>query len=246
MKLFDVESPMMRFLGDAFDFFIIFLMTLILCIPIVTAGAALTAASYVSMKIMRKEAPAIFPSYFRAFKENFKQATFFWIGQAFAIFLAGSGWFTVLLNGWRDVVLWYRIPLILFSVLVLLINLTLYAVIARFQMSNKDIFKTAVYLALKYSYLLLLIVVLLVGTVFACYYYFRILPLFFAVGFTSATALHGFIMMKLCKPIEAKMTGDGNGEENEEENEEENNKELNEENREVNIKESIKENKEES
>lgn len=245
MKLFDVESPMMRFLGDAFDFFIIFLMTLILCIPIVTAGAALTAASYVSMKIMRKEAPAIFPSYFRAFKDNFKQATFLWIGQAFAIFLAGSGWFTVLLNGWRGVVLWYRIPLILFSLLVLFVNLTLYAVIARFRMSNKDIFKTAVYLALKYSYLLLLIVVLLVGTVFACYYYFRLLPLFFAVGFTSATALHGFIMMKLCKPIEAKMTGDGNGEENEEENEEEN-KELNEENREVNIKESIKENKEES
>ena len=237
MKLFDVESPMMRFLGDAFDFFIIFLMTLILCIPIVTAGAALTAASYVSMKIMRKEAPAIFPSYFRAFKENFKQATFLWIGQAFAIFLAGSGWFTVLLNGWRGVVLWYRIPLILFSLLVLLVNLTLYAVIARFRMNNKDIFKTAVYLALKYSYLLLLIVVLLVGTVFACYYYFRLLPIFFVVGFTSATALHGFIMMKLCKPIEAKMTG----EESEEEN-----KELNEENIKESIKESIKENKEES
>ncbi len=223
MKLFDVESPMMRFLGDAFDFFIIFLMTLILCIPIVTAGAALTAASYVSMKIMRKEAPAIFPSYFRAFKENFKQATFFWIGQAFAIFLAGSGWFTVFLYGFRGVALWYRIPLIIFSVLVLLVNLTLYAVIARFRMRNKDIFKTAVYLALKYSYLLLLVAALLAGTVFACFYFFRLLPLFFVVGFTAATALHGFILMKLCKPIEAKMTGDGS----EGENKEDNNKELN-------------------
>ncbi len=215
MKLFDIESPMMRFLGDAFDFFMIFLLTLILCIPIVTAGAALTAASYVSMKIMRKEAPAVFPSYFRAFKENFKQATFLWLGQAFALFLAGSGWFSILIYGWNNVYFWYKAPLVLFSLLVILINLTLYAVIARFRMRNKDIFKTAVYLALKYSYFLLIIVALLAGTIFCCLFFFRFLPFFFVVGFTGVTALHGFIMMKLCKPIEEKMSGGESEEEKE-------------------------------
>lgn len=205
MKLFDVESPTMRFLGDAFDFFMIFLMTVLLCIPVITAGAALTAASYVSMKIMRKEAPEIFSSYFRAFKENFKQATFLWIGQAFALFLAGSGWLYVLLNGWSNVFFGYKAAVIIFSALVILVNLTLYAVIARFRMSNKDIFKTAAFLALKYSPLLLTIVVLFGATTFCCLFFFRFLPLFFAVGYTATTALHGFIMMKLCAKIEVKM-----------------------------------------
>ena len=55
---------------------IIFLIT---CIPIVTIGAAWTALYYVTLKMIRNEESYIVRSYFKSFKENFKQSTIMWL-----------------------------------------------------------------------------------------------------------------------------------------------------------------------
>lgn len=46
---FNSESPIMSFLGRVADLVWLNLLTLICCIPVVTAGAALTALHYVSI-----------------------------------------------------------------------------------------------------------------------------------------------------------------------------------------------------
>lgn len=204
MKIFDLDGPVMRFLGNAFDFFMIFLMTAILCIPVITAGAALTAASYVSMKIMRKEAPAIFSSYFRAFKENFKQATLLWLIQLVIIGLVVFDWIYVLNVGWGNVFVVYRAFLILASCIVAFINLTMYAVIARFEMKSKDVMKTSFVLAMANFPFLAIVVLLLAATAFCCIWFFNLLPAFFAIGCTASAWLHGYFMMKACNRLEKK------------------------------------------
>ena len=204
MKIFDLDGPVMRFLGNAFDFFMIFLMTTLLCIPVITAGAALTAAQYVSMKIMRKEAPAVFASYFKAFRENFKQATLLWLIQLVIIGFVVFDWIYVLNVGWANVFIVYRAFLILATCVVTFVNLTMYGVIARFQMKSKDVMKTAFVLSLA-NFPFLAIVVLLLGvTAFCCIWFFNLLPAFFVIGCTGATALHGFVMMRACSKLEKK------------------------------------------
>lgn len=83
-KLFDLDNPVMRFLSELFDLMMLNIITLVLCLPVVTAVPALIALHHMTLKMARGEASYIVKPYFKSFKENFKQG--FLIGL---IFLAG-------------------------------------------------------------------------------------------------------------------------------------------------------------
>lgn len=55
------------------------LLWLVCSIPIVTIGASTTALYYVMLKVVRNEESNVTSMFFRAFKENFKQATVLWL-----------------------------------------------------------------------------------------------------------------------------------------------------------------------
>ena len=78
------------------------LLTIMMCIPVITAGAALTAKDYMCYKILKNEEAGITKGFFHSFKQNFKQATAIWlmmlvvlvfvaVDVLFAIGLEGSG-----------------------------------------------------------------------------------------------------------------------------------------------------------
>ena len=207
MKLWDLDSPFMRFWGNAFDFFMIFVMTLVLCIPVITAGAAMTAGAYVAMKIMRKEAPALFPSYFKAFKDNFKQSTIMWLIQLVIIAVIGFDWLFFTGLGWKNVYLIYKVMMVIATVLIIFFNMTQAAVIARFSLRKRDVYKVSFILALSNSPLLLGILAVGALTVIGGVWFIRLLPLFFICGFTAMTALYGFVMMKIMAKFQKKLEG---------------------------------------
>lgn len=78
-KYFGVDSPIMNFLSRITDFIVLNILTLVLCIPIVTGGAALTALYYVMGRMVRGDSYYVFKTYFSSFKSNFKQATCEWL-----------------------------------------------------------------------------------------------------------------------------------------------------------------------
>ena len=79
MSIFEEGSPFQGFLNKMTDLLILNLVTLLLCLPVITAGAALTAMHYVLLKMVRGEEGYIVKSFFRAFKREFRQATVMWI-----------------------------------------------------------------------------------------------------------------------------------------------------------------------
>ena len=87
MNIFKFDSPVMQFMAKVADMIILNILTLVLSIPIVTFGAAYTAKYYVSMKIIRGEESTVFKPYFKAFKDNFKQATLIWMIQLIILVL---------------------------------------------------------------------------------------------------------------------------------------------------------------
>ena len=217
MRLLDVDGPLMKFLGTAFDFFVLFLLTVLLCIPIVTAGAALTSCMYVGMKIHRKEAPAVLSSYFRAFKENFKQSTLLWLIQILFFVFILFDWSIVIQIGFENIPVIYRVLLIIVSCIVVFYNLTIYAVAARFDMKMFQIMKTAFILTMTNFPFLFLVVLMFGITGFLCIWFFNLLPLFFVIGFTATTAFHSWIMKNACEKLIAKAVeyrGGGNDDEN--------------------------------
>ena len=67
-----MENPVMRTLSVVADLIVLNLLTLACCLPVVTAGAAITAMNAAAIKIIRSEESTPVKDYFRAFRENFK------------------------------------------------------------------------------------------------------------------------------------------------------------------------------
>lgn len=88
MKLFNIDSPLMRTLGKASDLVILNLLTVLMCIPIVTAGASFTAMHYCCLKLVRDHENKISKQFFHSFKDNLRQSTVIWL-----ILLAIVGFF---------------------------------------------------------------------------------------------------------------------------------------------------------
>ena len=78
-KLFDLDSPVMRAINKVADLMGLNFLVILCSLPIVTAGAAITAGHYVALKLVRDEESYIIKNFFKAFKQNFRQSTVIWV-----------------------------------------------------------------------------------------------------------------------------------------------------------------------
>ncbi|MBO4416400.1 MAG: YesL family protein [Lachnospiraceae bacterium] len=78
-RIFNMDSPLVRFIFRVRDLFILNLLTLLCMIPVFTAGPALKALAFTSLKIVRDEDGNIVKTYFKNFKMNFGQTVLFGI-----------------------------------------------------------------------------------------------------------------------------------------------------------------------
>lgn len=97
MKLFDLDGPLIQALNKVADLMILNLLTLACCIPVVTAGASLTAMHYVALKMARNEECYIARDFFKSFRLNFRQGTLIWLLELLIIALL-VGDFLILRN----------------------------------------------------------------------------------------------------------------------------------------------------
>lgn len=81
--LFNYDNPVWRFIGKFWDVLIVNVLWVVCSIPVITIGASTTAMYYVTLRLVRDDDGYTFRSFFKSFKENFKQATIIWL-----IFLA--------------------------------------------------------------------------------------------------------------------------------------------------------------
>lgn len=82
---FNYDNPVWRFIGKFWDVILLSIMWTICSIPVFTIGATTTAMYYVTLKLVRDEDGYTIRSFFKSFKENFKQSTIIWL-----IFLAAG------------------------------------------------------------------------------------------------------------------------------------------------------------
>ena len=82
---FNYDNPVWRFIGKFGDLIILNVLWFVCSIPIFTIGASTTAVYYVTLKLARNDDGYTIRSFFKSFKENFKQATIIWL-----ILLAGA------------------------------------------------------------------------------------------------------------------------------------------------------------
>ena len=89
MHFLNPESKVMVILSKVADLMWLNLLTIMMCIPVITAGAALTAKDYMCYKILKNEEAGITKGFFHSFKQNFKQATAIWLMMLVVLGVAG-------------------------------------------------------------------------------------------------------------------------------------------------------------
>lgn len=73
MKI-NLDSPVIVFLTTVADFMMLNILFILCCAPVITIGPAVSALYTITMREARHEGGYIFKPFFKAFKNNFKQA----------------------------------------------------------------------------------------------------------------------------------------------------------------------------
>lgn len=76
-NFFSQESTFSRFMNLLWSLIYISILWFVFSLPVITMGAATTAAYYAMAKVVRFKTGTIFQEFFRSFRANFKQATIF-------------------------------------------------------------------------------------------------------------------------------------------------------------------------
>lgn len=161
-RLFNMDNKFFVFMGRVADLIILNLLCILCCLPIVTAGASVTAMFYVTLKMARNEESYIVRSFFKSFKENFKQAAIINIIMLLAgILLYIDMTISRSMEGALGSVLTiiFMIILLLYAMLFIYI----YPVLAKFYNTVKNTFTNAFLMSIRHlPYTILMIVVSLV------------------------------------------------------------------------------------
>ena len=77
-NLWGAESNFARFFEKVLDIIVLNFLTVLCSLPIITLGASVSAL-YHTVRRMQRDEGSLYRGFFRAFKDNFKQATLLWL-----------------------------------------------------------------------------------------------------------------------------------------------------------------------
>ena len=158
-----MDNVVMRALSKICDMVFLNVLWVICSIPIVTIGASTTALYTVMLKLVRSEEGYIFRSFFRAFKENFKQSTLIWlIIAAFSVVWWVDFRIAGMMGAGAGEVL--RIIFLIVGFLLLSVTIYVFPLTARYENKISATFKNALILTIaKLPYTLLMVAVVVVA-----------------------------------------------------------------------------------
>ncbi len=136
-NLFNMEGPIMSALSKIADLVWLNILALICCIPIFTIGASLTSVYYVTLKMVKNEESYITRSFFKAFRENFKQSTIIWLIMLVLISVFGLD-FYIYTTGALNLPMAVMVIIGFFAILCSLAFVYIFPVLSRFDNTVKN------------------------------------------------------------------------------------------------------------
>ncbi|MBR4993315.1 MAG: YesL family protein [Lachnospiraceae bacterium] len=200
MKFLNIDSPLMRFLSRMGDLMLLNILTAILCLPIITAGAAITALHYVSLKMVRGEEGYIFKDYMRSFKQNFKQATAIWaIGLVIILIFVGD--YYILLNA-ENVPQGLGMIILAVSIIVFVVSRYIFPVLSHFENTTLKTIKNGVFMSLMAVPKAFCMAILEITPIVLLYFTVRVMPLVLLFGISLPAYLGAMLYNTTFKKFE--------------------------------------------
>ena len=200
-RIFDMNNKFFGFMSKVADLCILNIICVICCIPVITAGASITAMYYVTLKMVRNEDAYIVRSFFKSFKQNFKQATIInlimlLIGVVLYIDLNVS---KAMQGGAGQI---FQVIFMAFVLIYFILFLYVYPVLARFYNTIKNTIKNALFMAVRhlpYTVVMVLIAAcpLLLLLVKSYQIQSTLFVLFLLMGFALIAYCNSFFLVKI-------------------------------------------------
>lgn len=218
MKLFQLDSPLMNFLNKVADLMWLNILALICCIPIVTAGASLTALHYMALKIVRNEESYITRGFLKSFKQNFKQATAIWLILLVAMLLLAGDVYIIFYSGMEfNVVI--KVIIMAAIVLVAFVATFVFPLLSKFDNTVKQTIKNAFFMSIMQLPKTILMIVMNLAPIVLAMFSYKAFPIVFMFGLTvpafSSAMLYDKVFQKLEDKILEASGGQAAGEEDE-------------------------------
>lgn len=204
MNLLNEDNVIHIFLNKLGDIIVANLLFLVCCIPIITIGPALTALYHCMLRTVKGNNNGTTKTFFRAFKENFRQSLIVWLGLlavGFILFLNIR-----FLQNTASVV---SKPLFYVSLgiagLVIILALYIFPVIAAFANTTMNLLKNAYVFAFLHFPSTLAIAVISILPMFMTYRDVKLLPLYaccwFFFGFGLTAYVNSLLLYRMFKPF---------------------------------------------
>lgn len=179
--IFRYDSKFGQIMGKIADCATLSLLWVVLCMPIITAGAATTALYYTAVKVLRDDGGSAVKEFWISFKSNFKQSTIVLVLAVILCIVWGMICLTVYENSGSSLTVAYIVYFLMLAFGIMWLHY-IFSYIARFQDRLSTIFKNTLYICLSnfpYS--------LLVVTLFAM--------VLFVVAVTLPTSLWALLVL---------------------------------------------------
>ncbi len=208
MKFLDVDGPLMHFLGKVADLMWLNILTMICCIPIVTAGASFTALHYMALKIVRNEECYITKGFFKSFLENFRQSTVIWL-LMIGVALVLGGDFYIILKSDLEINRVIRIVIMAAAIMALFTATMVFPMQAKFANPILRTLKNAFVLGILQFPKTFLMMVLLPFPIVICYLSWRMVPIAFMFGLSLPAYLSALMYNKSFMKMEERFWAAG-------------------------------------
>lgn len=158
MSFFSIDSPLYKFMDRFFDMVKLNFLWLLCSIPIVTMGAATTAAFHVALKMIDNEEGYITKDFMKSFKQNLKQGSIMGV-----LVLAGiyAVWLDLQICHAKNNAFPFLVPTILLIAFLVLGSVFAFALLARYENTIWNTFKNSFAISIRYivSTIILLLIV---------------------------------------------------------------------------------------
>ena len=200
-RFFDMDNRFFTFMSRVSDLIILNLLCILCCLPIVTAGASITAMFYVTLKMVRNEEAYIAKSFFKSFKQNLKQPV---IINLIMLVTGALLYFDLTISKSMSGLPGKALSVIFMMILLLyvMVFIYIYPILAKFYNSVKNTFINAFLMAIRhlpYTLLMLVITVLPVAILYIPTFKVQslVLLLFVLIGFAAIAYINSHFFVKI-------------------------------------------------
>ena len=201
--LFSPEGALFRITERLINLVVLNLLYLVFCIPIVTIGPATAALHYVTLKYAADEEDRVWAPFIHSFKQNFKQGVA--VGLITTVLGAYLAWDMYLIyqmvNSGQT---FDKVVLVLVSlacIAFLMMTAYIYPLLARYNNSLKQMFRTALILAIRHLPATLCMATISAAPIVLLMYtptsFMITLTFYFFIGFAAIAFLHDKLMNRI-------------------------------------------------